>query len=420
MRILHTSDWHLGRTLHGASRRPEHEAFLDELVEVASEVDLVLISGDVFETSNPPIEAEELFFDGLARLGNGGQRAVVVIAGNHDSPDRLRAANPLAARHGVWIFGRPGDLPIMASPNGPRSRVELVGAAPSRITLDVRTGQGVERAVVAALPYPSEARLRQLLSIRLEEQDRHLAYNRKIAAAFAKLAEDFEPDAVNLAMSHLAVKSCMPRSSERELVGGAYQVDAAVFPHEAQYVALGHLHLAQPVADAPVPTRYAGAPFAMRFSERDDPRVHTIVEVNAGTMARIEEIPVSAGRPLVVWEAESIAAVEAGVEAGEHANAWIDLRIAVDEHLTHQELASLKALPRDFVRVQAILPEANEVTPLVREHQRRELPMDSLFRSFFREQTGTEPDSALVELFVELAGEVAQHEEDVPLVRKAG
>ncbi|MEZ4237801.1 MAG: exonuclease subunit SbcD [Myxococcota bacterium] len=111
MRILHTSDWHLGRTLHGRSRAAEHEAFLDELVDLAGEVDLVLVSGDVFESTNPPIDAEQLYFDALARLGDGGRRGVVVIAGNHDSPDRLRASAPLCERHGVWVLGRPGDRP---------------------------------------------------------------------------------------------------------------------------------------------------------------------------------------------------------------------------------------------------------------------------------------------------------------------
>src|SRR5688572_21878943 len=146
MRVLHTSDWHLGRTLHGRSRVPEHEAFLTELVEVARDVDVVLVSGDVFESSNPPIEAEELFYDVLARLGDGGRRAVIVIAGNHDSPDRLAAPAPLTARHGVWILGRPGDVPRPREGGG---GVRLAAGGPSTLTLDLPNS---ERAVVAALP----------------------------------------------------------------------------------------------------------------------------------------------------------------------------------------------------------------------------------------------------------------------------
>ena len=91
MRILHTSDWHLGRDLAGFSRSREHESFLDELVKLADDVDIVIISGDVFDTFNPPVAAEELYFDALARLGDGARRAVVVIAGNPASPDGLTA-----------------------------------------------------------------------------------------------------------------------------------------------------------------------------------------------------------------------------------------------------------------------------------------------------------------------------------------
>ena len=109
MRFLHTSDWHLGKSLSGFSRAAEHEAFLDEVVQLAADVDLVIVAGDVFDTYNPPIEAEELFYDTMARIGDGGRTAVVVIAGNHDSPDRLSAPVPLSATHGVFILGRPGD-----------------------------------------------------------------------------------------------------------------------------------------------------------------------------------------------------------------------------------------------------------------------------------------------------------------------
>lgn len=421
MRVLHTSDWHLGRTLHGHSRAPEHEAYLDEIVDVASEVDMVLVSGDVFETCNPPIEAEELFFDALARLGDGGRRAVVVIAGNHDSPDRLKAAAPLAARHGVWLFGRPGDQPVRPAPGALRA-VQIVATGPSSITLDLptRAGRGpTERVVVSALPYPSEARLGQLLSPDLEEIDRQQAYNARIEAAFTQLAREFEPGAVHLATSHLAVRSCMPRSSERVLVGGAYQIEGSALPAGAQYVALGHLHLPQEVPDASTLARYAGAPIAMRFSEADDPRLHTIVDVVAGAPATVELTPVAAGRPLVKWHATGIDEVHSKVASGAHDGAFIDLTISVDEHLTHEALGRLKALPRDIVRVQADLPESS-VTPLRTAAQRRNLPVEDLFRAFYQEQTGSEPDAALIGMFLEIADPESRRHRDAEPLRHAG
>ncbi len=112
MRILHTSDWHLGRTLEGRSRLEEQVMFIDELCGIveAEAVDLVLIAGDVFDTVNPPAAAEELFYDALNRLADGGKRGIVVIAGNHDNPERLCAASPLAERNGIILYGLPKEV----------------------------------------------------------------------------------------------------------------------------------------------------------------------------------------------------------------------------------------------------------------------------------------------------------------------
>lgn len=394
MRWLHTADWHLGRTLYGHSRRREQEQFLDELVALAADVDAVLIAGDVYETANPPIEAEELLFDALARLGDGGRRAVVVIAGNHDSPDRLRAAAPLATRHGVWVVGRPGEVPPERL-----GQAGVVCADPGPGVLDLGLPTG-ERLVVAALPYPSEARLRQVLSAGLDDRDRQAAYEERVAAVLAAQAERFRPDAVNVVVSHLAVRECMPGGSERALVGGAWQVSGRVFPARADYVALGHLHLAQEVPAA-CPARYSGAPMPFRFSERDHPREVVRVEATAGRPATIERVPLSSGRPLVRWEVADEAELERGIADGLHEGAWLDVAVRSSARLTPSQVARIQRLPRDVVRISAVLPEgAGEEVPA---SQRRDLPIDALFRAFYADTTGLEPDPELVRLFVELA-----------------
>lgn len=379
MRILHASDWHLGKTLEGRSRLPEQEAYLDEVVRLAADVDLVLIAGDVFDVYSPPIDAERLYFETLARLGDAGRRHVVVIAGNHDSPDRIAAAAPLADLHGVHVVGQPTEHPL---------------------SLDLPGG----RVVLAALPYPSEARLRLLLSNTMEETNLQAAYSAKVAKVLAALSTGFRADATNLMMSHLQVRACLQSESERALIGGAYQVESSIFPATADYVALGHLHRAQDVPSAPTTVRYCGAPLAYRFSERDVGRTHTIVE-HANDSVRVETVPIDAGRDLIVWEAGSYAEVLAGVEDGWYANAFIDLGIQMERALTHDELATLRRLPREFVRVRAVLPASTSEG--VRE-ARLDLAPTELFRAFYRDQTGSEPDSGLVDLFVELAGNALQ------------
>ena len=111
MRILHTSDWHLGKTLESKTRYKEQQHFIDEMLDIIKreKPDAVIISGDVFDTSNPPAAAEAMFFNSIVRFSEDGIRPVIVTAGNHDSPDRLMAGAGILRPYGVFIIGRPGD-----------------------------------------------------------------------------------------------------------------------------------------------------------------------------------------------------------------------------------------------------------------------------------------------------------------------
>ena len=167
MRFLHTSDWHLGRSLEGRSRLPEQEQFIDELVAIIvtrEDVQLTLVAGDVFDTYNPSAEAEGLFFDALERLSDGGRRAVVVIAGNHDSPERLQAANPLALKHGISILGYPREQLITGMVDGGIKRLRT---GPGWVELIVPGSE--QKVIVYALAYPSESRLNEVLTEGLDD-----------------------------------------------------------------------------------------------------------------------------------------------------------------------------------------------------------------------------------------------------------
>ena len=109
MRILHTADWHLGKKLDFFSRLEEQREVMDEICQIADreEADLVVVSGDLYDTFNPPIEATELLYKTLKRLTNNGKRPVIAIAGNHDSPDRVDSPDPLARECGIFFFGQP-------------------------------------------------------------------------------------------------------------------------------------------------------------------------------------------------------------------------------------------------------------------------------------------------------------------------
>ena len=109
MKFIHTSDWHLGKTLEGNSRLEEQEMFLNDFVDIVeqNDIDMVIIAGDIYDTSNPPAAAEKLFYKTACRLADDGNRCVIVISGNHDNPERLSAITPLAEEMGILVFGYP-------------------------------------------------------------------------------------------------------------------------------------------------------------------------------------------------------------------------------------------------------------------------------------------------------------------------
>lgn len=385
MRILHTADWHLGRTLEGRSRLAEQEAFIDELTRVADDqaVDLVLVAGDVYDSVNPPAAAEQLYYEALSRLSDGGKRTVAVIAGNHDQPERIAAAAPLAARSRIVLTGLPA-------------------AEPMRIGI-ARTG---EEAIIAALPYPSESRLRELLSEDADESKLRSAYSERVGRLMQALSASFRPDTVNLSMSHIYVLGGLETESERPIqVGGAYTIDPSALRVGAQYTALGHLHRPQRV-DKDETMRYSGSPLAYSFSEAGQAKSVIVFDASPGTVVEPRELLLSCGRPLVRWTAKAgIAEVYSWIEEGRDARAWIDLELHMTDLITLEEIGRLRKLHDGLLHIRPVYPDA-EGRADTEAARREQLPVEELFRRFYIRQTGgAEPDEGTVQLFLELLAE---------------
>lgn len=384
MRVLHTADWHFGRSLEGRSRLEEQEAFVDELAAIVRDehVDIVLIAGDAYDSVNPPSAAEALFYESLSRLADGGKRHVAVIAGNHDNPERLAAAAPLAGGQGITLVG----LPV-----------------PGITKIDVlRTG---ECAMLFNLPYPSESRLGELLSEEADEALLRAAYADRVRAIVASQSRYFRKDTVNLLMSHLYVMGGKETESERPIqVGGAYTVPAEALCAGADYVALGHLHRPQTLK-ASVPVRYSGSPLAYSFSEAGQAKSVTILDMQPGQEPQIGEIYLTCGRPLVEWKAvEGLAQVYRWLDDAKDANAWIDLEIHLHESLSMDQLQHIRKLHSGIIQIRPVYPDtaASELSSSAT------LPVHEMFRRFYIRQTGgAEPEPELVELFMELIGEEA-------------
>ncbi len=280
MKILHTGDWHVGRAIRGRSRADEHREVLEEIVELTREraVDLVLIAGDLFETASPSAEAESIVYEALAGLVDTGAR-VVAVAGNHDSPHRLRAVAPLLERGlGVRVGAE-----ILPPDEGGVVEVEAGG----------------ERARVALLPFLSQRRVVSAHALMTEALgDQALSYARAMGRLLDRLAGDLGDGVVRLLLGHLTIADSVPGGGERSAqVGEAWSVPARRLPTGLHYAALGHLHRPQEVP-AGCPARYCGSILQLDFGERDDRKSVVLVEAGSGTPARVEVVPLAGGRRL--------------------------------------------------------------------------------------------------------------------------
>ncbi|MFL6197180.1 MAG: exonuclease SbcCD subunit D [Thermoanaerobaculia bacterium] len=337
MKIVHTSDWHIGRRWKGIQRLDELEAVLDHLAAFieSQSIDLVLHTGDVFESRNPPAEAEQLVNRFLVRVGRTGAR-MLVIAGNHDDPFRLDARSLLTELVNVRILGRPRP----GSRGGTR-------------TIETRCG---EVAVVAALPFASPGAWVSALDLAGEEASARTKYARMFERAVKDLCGAFRPDAVNLLMAHTHVEGALFGESERRVhIAEDWAASPKALPSNASYIALGHIHRPQKI-DARVPAYYAGSLLQMDFGEAGEEKSFVVVTASPGKPATVEHIPYEGGRPLVDLRASL---TELEETADRYREGWLRVTVPLTERDPDLNRKVRELLPNALV-VRAELPEAEE------------------------------------------------------------
>ncbi|MDK2934653.1 MAG: repair protein SbcD/Mre11 [Clostridiales bacterium] len=411
VKILHTSDWHLGKFLEHINRINEQKEFIDELCNIVEQenIDLVLIAGDIFDTYNPSSAAEELFYEAVDRLNDKGKRGVVVIAGNHDSPERLCAASPLAYKNGIVLLGYPGsDAGTYGIKN---NNIQIVDSGQGWLELNIEGCK--DHAVIITLPYPSESRLEQMVSSEIDEEKQQQAYSDKIGTILANLSQKFRKDTVNLVISHIFIKGGETSESERTLqVGGAMTVDPAVLPGNAHYIALGHLHRPQQVKYAPSPTYYSGSPLAYSFSETGYSKVVYVIDAVADSEANIKKIYLNSGKPLVRWVAKNgIQQAFQWCEEGRDANAWIDLEIYTDRILTMEEQKQLRQLNPGIINIR---PKLTAEDREIEGYENRETKsIDVLFQEYYKYRVGMEVSEELMNTFLSVIYEEESEETEL-------
>ncbi len=292
MKILHTSDWHLGRSLYGKKRYDEFSAFLDWLARIIEKekADALLVAGDVFDTSTPGNRAQELYYRFLSGVSASCCRHVVVIAGNHDSPSFLNAPKELLRALNVYVVGSMTDTP----------EDEVI----------VLYGNEQPEAIVCAVPYLRDRDIRTVEpGETIDDKNAKLILGLKnhygdVCGIAQRKRSEFEKNGHSevpiIAMGHLftAGGKTVDGDGVRELyVGSLARVGADVFPSSVDYLALGHLHVPQLVSNAEN-MRYCGSPIPMGFGEATQEKKVVLVEFN-GTTPDIREIPVPCFQQLV-------------------------------------------------------------------------------------------------------------------------
>ena len=384
MKFLHTSDWHVGRTIRNRSRMDEHRAVFAELVDIAKreQVDAVLVTGDIFHEKRPPLAAEELVARTLAQLARENIVSVV-IPGNHDDAARLRTLKPL------------GDL-LQAY------MVTDLSADPSELIVAVPQRTGGERALVGCLPYlhPHQV-LTAAEGADRSESERLSAYQSMVQSYLEELEKEtlrMDRNAVSIVLAHAHI-------SGTEFGGGEWRssvfpVDPGILPSQVHYVALGHMHQPQNVSGTAAQTRYAGSILQMDFGERGQQKSVCLIEAQPGKPAEVSLIELTAGKALL---RRTGTAPDILSQADEFTDAWVEV-VLKPEGQTSELIERIRALP-GVVSLRFEDTQAGEAGSQA-IHNPSERPAAELFTDYYKSRRSAEPEPQLVALFERLYREV--------------
>ena len=404
MKLLHTSDWHLGKRLEDFSRMEEQQAVISEICEIADRenVDAVFVAGDLFDTFNPPTEAVDLFYKTLKRLSKNGNRPVIAIAGNHDSPDRIEAPDPLARECGIVFAGYPNSI---VQPFELESGLKVTQSAEGFLEIQLPNSPVPLR--ILSTPYANELRLKTCLGHDDPEEELRTVLQQK----WYELAEKYcDEKGINMLITHLFVVkkgSEMPEEPDDEKpilhVGGAQAIFTENIPAQIQYTALGHLHRMHRVDSEPCPVYYSGSPLSYSFAEANQEKFVVLAELEPGKKANVKEIGLTCGKKLL--RKKAIGMEEAIAWLMENKDSLVELTLVTDTFLTARERRQLNAVHGGIV---AIIPEVqNEL--LIKGSGQKSIDlsksMNELFADYFRHKKGQNPNEDIMKLFTELLAE---------------
>ena len=379
MKFIHTSDWHLGKKLDGHSRIKEEEQFCDDFIKIIDEnnIDLVIIAGNIYDKSNPPAQAEKLFYETILKISDNGKRCVLIIGGDKDKQAKLSVMKSLFYEQGVIVLEHPSSIIKKCKFNG----FEVLEAIDGGIKLDIKG----EKTTLITLPYLSEDLLNKIIK---DNEYLDMTYSEKVGTIFKRLENNFSKDSINICVSHIVVGE------------GKWNVDKKYLPSKAQYIALGHLHKPQKVSER-LNAYYSGSPLQYGKYESGEIKGAYIVDIHKGENPKIEKISFKNYKPIEIFKCVNIDEAIKICEENKNRELWSYFEINVDNGIAKEDIKKMNLLLNDIVEIKTISNlDYNEKHIDVEER-----PMKELFKEFYEFSIGVEPKGELMDLFLDIISE---------------
>ncbi len=399
MKILHTADWHLGKKLDFISRIEEQREVLEEICALADEhhVDLVLVAGDLFDTFNPSVEATELLYKTLKKLTNNGQRPVIAIAGNHDSPDRIDSPDILARQCGILFVGYP-NAQIATEHNDNAFSITKTDAG----FLEIKFAHIPYPVRILATPYANELRLKQFLGVENKAEE----LNNVLKTNWTQLANKYcDCTGVNILTAHLYMLERggeileEPDGEKPIKIGNADIVYTDAIPPQIQYSALGHLHRFQYIQGHNNPVVYSSSPLCYSFSEAGQEKRVVLIHAKPNQPVQIDPLKLHKGRSLQRKRFSDIDEAITWLHANPYA--LVELTMVTDTFMSSQDLKRLQEAHQGIVHIIPVVTN-RQATQFANDEIKLNQDIHSLFNDFFRSKYGQQPNEEINELFKEV------------------
>lgn len=408
MRLIHTSDWHLGQTLHGQERTYEHQCFLTWLLQQLHQhsPDALLIAGDIFDNPNPSVSAQQLLYDFILQAHQQSpQLQIVMIAGNHDSGARIELPAPLMQRLNTHALGR------------------LQGHTPAdlqRLIIPLQDAQGEIWAWCLAIPFLRPA---EITGPTLGNQ-----YLEAVQALHQQLLEQAlkqrQTGQALIALTHAhLVGGVLSEDSERNLIiGNAEALPARLFPEELSYVALGHLHRPQQVAGQPR-LSYSGSPIPLSFAETSYAHQVLLVHLEEAQLVDVQPLPIPRAVAMQRLGPAPLKQLLSQIQTLEphqgprETYPWLEVRVQLEEprpDLRPTLEAALEGKNYRLIRIQPIYPSANTPSTEAPLPQLDQIAPDALFSRAWAERFGQPPSAEVMSDFAQLMQQISLTDETKP------